>query len=136
MLKHDFESTIVGAKTISPVRPLIITIFVIDVDTKEVLDAANTKWNFIDFRPGLVGGHCIGIDPYYLTYIAKRIGYSPKIILTGRKINNRMSRYVSNLLVDKMKKIALSSNSLWNLINFRKSLIYAICEKRIIKSKN
>ena len=62
----------------------------LDIDTLDVLEAAGTKWNFLPFRPGLVGGHCIGVDPYYLTYKAKSVGYSPEIILAGRKINDSM----------------------------------------------
>ena len=69
-----------------------------------MLKAASTKWNFINFKPGLVGGHCIGVDPYYLTYKAKKVGYDPKIILAGRKINNLMGTYVSNLVLKKMKQ--------------------------------
>jgi UDP-N-acetyl-D-galactosamine dehydrogenase len=65
------------------------------IDTTEVLEAAGTKWNFLPFRPGLVGGHCIGVDPYYLTYKAQEIGYHPEIILAGRRINDGMGRYVA-----------------------------------------
>ena len=79
------------------------------IDTKEVIDAAKTKWNFIPFYPGLVGGHCIGIDPYYLTFKAKSIGYNPKIILSGRSINDNMSNYVVKelLLAMRNKKIKI-----------------------------
>jgi UDP-N-acetyl-D-galactosamine dehydrogenase len=73
------------------------------INTQDVLKAASTKWNFINFEPGLVGGHCIGVDPYYLTYKAKKVGISPKIILAGRKINNFMGEYVSQLVIKKMK---------------------------------
>ena len=66
-----------------------------DIDTEEVLQAAGTKWNFLPFRPGLVGGHCIGVDPYYLTYKAEKIGYIPQVILAGRRINDNMGRYVA-----------------------------------------
>lgn len=65
------------------------------IDTEEVLQAAGTKWNFLPFRPGLVGGHCIGVDPYYLTYRAEQIGYIPQVILAGRRINDNMGRYVA-----------------------------------------
>lgn len=65
------------------------------IDTEEVLRAAGTKWNFLPFRPGLVGGHCIGVDPYYLTYRAEQIGYIPQVILAGRRINDNMGRYVA-----------------------------------------
>ena len=65
------------------------------IDTLEVLQAAGTKWNFLPFRPGLVGGHCIGVDPYYLTYRAEQMGYIPQVILAGRRINDNMGRYVA-----------------------------------------
>jgi UDP-N-acetyl-D-galactosamine dehydrogenase len=67
----------------------------LDIDTLEVLEAAGTKWNFLNFRPGLVGGHCIGVDPYYLTYKAEVIGYHPQVILAGRRINDDMGRFVA-----------------------------------------
>lgn len=66
-----------------------------NIDTEEVLRAAGTKWNFLPFRPGLVGGHCIGVDPYYLTYRAEQMGYIPQVILAGRRINDNMGRYVA-----------------------------------------
>ena len=72
------------------------------IDTEEVLLAAGTKWNFLPFRPGLVGGHCIGVDPYYLTHKAKAIGYHPEMILAGRRINDGMSEYVVSTLVKSM----------------------------------
>lgn len=75
-----------------------------DIDTLDVLEAAGTKWNFLPFRPGLVGGHCIGVDPYYLTYKAVRLGYNPEIILAGRRINDQMGAYVANQLVKLMIK--------------------------------
>lgn len=65
------------------------------IDTLEVLEAAGTKWNFLPFRPGLVGGHCIGVDPYYLTHKAEQVGYHPQVILAGRRINDNMARYVA-----------------------------------------
>jgi len=80
----------------------------IGIDTKEVLEAAGTKWNFMKFMPGLVGGHCIGVDPYYLTYKAKELGYIPNIILAGRKINDSMGEYVAGLLIKKMLKKSIS----------------------------
>jgi UDP-N-acetyl-D-glucosamine/UDP-N-acetyl-D-galactosamine dehydrogenase len=73
------------------------------IDTESVLNAAGTKWNFLPFQPGLVGGHCIGVDPYYLTYKAQKIGYNPEIILAGRRLNDGMGEYVSNQLVLEMK---------------------------------
>ncbi len=69
------------------------------IDTKEVLEAAGTKWNFLSFMPGLVGGHCIGVDPYYLTYKAEELGYHSQIILSGRRINDDMGKYVAESLV-------------------------------------
>jgi UDP-N-acetyl-D-galactosamine dehydrogenase len=79
-----------------------------DIDTSEVLEAARTKWNFLDFRPGLVGGHCIGVDPYYLTYKAQSIGYQPEIILSGRRLNDRMSTYVVSSFIKGMTKIHIN----------------------------
>lgn len=72
------------------------------IDTLDVLEAAGTKWNFLPFRPGLVGGHCIGVDPYYLTHKAVKLGYNPEIILAGRRINDQMGAYVANQLVKLM----------------------------------
>jgi UDP-N-acetyl-D-galactosamine dehydrogenase len=74
----------------------------VGIDTEEVLEAAGTKWNFLPFRPGLVGGHCIGVDPYYLTYKAQQLGYHPQIILAGRRINDNMSLYVASQVVKLM----------------------------------
>jgi len=70
-----------------------------DIDTGDVLEAAATKWNFLPFKPGLVGGHCIGVDPYYLTYKAESIGYAPEVILAGRRINDGMAEYISRLVI-------------------------------------
>lgn len=72
------------------------------IDTMEVLEAAGTKWNFLKFRPGLVGGHCIGVDPYYLTYQAERHGHHPEVILSGRRINDSMGRYIAQCTVKEM----------------------------------
>ncbi len=72
------------------------------LDTLEVLEAAGTKWNFLPFRPGLVGGHCIGVDPYYLTYRAEQLGYHPEVILAGRRINDNMGRHVTQELIKAM----------------------------------
>jgi UDP-N-acetyl-D-galactosamine dehydrogenase len=74
----------------------------VGIDTEEVLEAAGTKWNFLPFRPGLVGGHCIGVDPYYLTYKAEQLGYHPQMILAGRRINDNMSLYISSQIVKQM----------------------------------
>ena len=71
----------------------------IGVDSNEVLKAARTKWNFLDFKPGLVGGHCIGVDPYYLAKAALSVGYKPEIILAGRKINDQMPYYICKTIM-------------------------------------
>ena len=73
------------------------------IKTSEVLDAAATKWNFLNFRPGLVGGHCIGVDPYYLTHKSKALGYTPEIILAGRRLNDRMGKYISEEISSALK---------------------------------
>ena len=79
-----------------------------DINIHSVLEAAGTKWNFLKFTPGLVGGHCIGVDPYYLTYKAKELGYHPEVILAGRKINDGMGQYVASKLVKQLVKNGLS----------------------------
>tara|TARA_B100002052_G_C15846973_1_gene583006 strand:+ start:401 stop:1675 length:1275 start_codon:yes stop_codon:yes gene_type:complete len=82
----------------------------LDINTNDVLAAASTKWNFIKFKPGLVGGHCIGVDPFYLAHIAKKRGYLPKVILAGRDINEKMSKFVFNKTLTLMKKKKLQIN--------------------------
>lgn len=82
-----------------------------NIDTLEVLEAAGTKWNFLPFRPGLVGGHCIGVDPYYLTHKAEEIGYHSQVILAGRKINDNMGAFVANKVVKLMIKKGINVNS-------------------------
>ena len=77
---------------------------ILGIDTQEVLDAAGTKWNFLPFKPGLVGGHCISVDPYYLTYKAKEVGYQPEVILSGRRINDGMGQYTATQLVKAVSK--------------------------------
>lgn len=72
------------------------------IDTLEVLEAAGSKWNFIPFRPGMVGGHCIGVDPYYLTHKAEEVGYNPQVILAGRRINDNMARYAARNVIKRM----------------------------------
>ncbi len=79
----------------------------LDIDTQEVLEAAGTKWNFLPFRPGLVGGHCIGVDPYYLTHKAQEIGYHPEVILAGRRINDGMGAYVAEQVFRLMNRARL-----------------------------
>jgi UDP-N-acetyl-D-galactosamine dehydrogenase len=83
----------------------------VGIDTEEVLEAAGTKWNFLPFRPGLVGGHCIGIDPYYLTYKAEELGYHPQMILAGRRINDNMAQYVASQIVKNMIATDISPKS-------------------------
>jgi UDP-N-acetyl-D-galactosamine dehydrogenase len=79
---------------IALINELSVIFNMLGIDTESVLEAAGTKWNFLPFRPGLVGGHCIGVDPYYLTYKANEIGYNPEMILAGRRLNDKMSAYV------------------------------------------
>jgi len=82
----------------------------LNIDTNEVLDAACTKWNFLNFRPGLVGGHCIGVDPYYLTAKAQEVGYSPEIILAGRRINDSMGSHIANATVKTLLSSGVDSS--------------------------
>lgn len=89
---------------IALINELAIIFNKLNIDTEEVLKAAGTKWNFLSFKPGLVGGHCIGVDPYYLTHKAQSIGYNPEVILSGRRINDAMGEYVASQLVKKMIK--------------------------------
>ncbi|MCS6095037.1 Vi polysaccharide biosynthesis UDP-N-acetylglucosamine C-6 dehydrogenase TviB [Shewanella baltica] len=89
---------------IALINELAVIFNKLNIDTEEVLMAAGSKWNFLPFRPGLVGGHCIGVDPYYLTHKAQSIGYHPEVILAGRRINDGMSRYVASQLVKAMLK--------------------------------
>ena len=83
----------------------------LNIDTEEVLKAANTKWNFLPFKPGLVGGHCIGVDPYYLTFKAKSLGYNPNIILAGRSINDNMAKFTVSQIIKKLKSKSINLNS-------------------------
>ena len=89
---------------IALINELAIIFNHLNIDTEEVLKAAETKWNFLSFRPGLVGGHCIGVDPYYLTHKAQSIGYHPEIILAGRRLNDSMGLYIASQLVKQMLK--------------------------------
>ena len=88
---------------IALVNELSIIFSKMNIDIFDVLDAASTKWNFLDFRPGLVGGHCIGIDPYYLTWKTEQIGYKPEMILSGRKLNEKMSSIFLEKIIDHLK---------------------------------
>lgn len=87
---------------IALVNELSIIFDRLDIDTIEVLEAAGSKWNFLPFRPGMVGGHCIGVDPYYLTHKAEEVGYNPQVILAGRRINDNMGRYVARNVIKMM----------------------------------
>lgn len=87
---------------IALMNELAIIFSKMNIDTQEVLKAASTKWNFIAFQPGLVGGHCIGVDPYYLTYKAQKLGYRPEVILAGRRINDSMGKYVAEQTIKRM----------------------------------
>jgi UDP-N-acetyl-D-galactosamine dehydrogenase len=78
----------------------------LDIDTREVLEAASTKWNFLNYTPGLVGGHCIGVDPYYLAHKAKMVGYEPQVILSGRRVNDSIGIHVANTYI----KLLVSKN--------------------------
>lgn len=89
---------------IALINELAIIFNNLNLDTKDVLEAANTKWNFLPFEPGLVGGHCIGVDPYYLTHKSIEAGYHPEMILSGRKINNHMPEYISKRVVSLLRK--------------------------------
>lgn len=110
-----------------------------NIDTREVLKAAGTKWNFLNFRPGLVGGHCIGVDPYYFIYKAEQLGYHSQIILSGRKINDKMSDFVventvklminNNLKVNKSKVIIMGITFKANCPDTRNSKIFDIINK-------
>ena len=84
----------------------------LDIDTKSVLDAAGTKWNFLKFSPGLVGGHCIGVDPYYLTAKAETVGYHPQVILSGRRINNGMGKFVAEQTMKLLSQLSRPANEL------------------------
>lgn len=95
---------------IALINELAVIFNKLGIDTEEVLKAAGTKWNFLPFRPGLVGGHCIGVDPYYLTHKAQSIGYNPEVILAGRRINDGMAAYVVSQLTKAMIKRKLNIN--------------------------
>jgi len=83
-----------------------------EIDTNDVLEAAGTKWNFLNFKPGLVGGHCISVDPYYLTYESKRLGYEPKVILSGREVNNRIGHFIADKTIRLIEKNNNNTESL------------------------
>lgn len=89
---------------ISLINELALIFEKMNIDTLEVLEAAETKWNFLPFRPGLVGGHCIGVDPYYLTYKSEQLGYAPDVILSGRKVNDTMGTHIAQRILSLLKK--------------------------------
>ena len=96
---------------IALVNELAVIFKLMKVDTFDVLEAASTKWNFLPFKPGLVGGHCIGVDPYYLTYKSEMLGYSPKVVLSGRKVNDEMPKWIVDQLILEMCKRKINLNS-------------------------
>ena len=89
---------------ISFVNELALIFDRMDIDTQDVLDAAGTKWNFLKYKPGLVGGHCVSVDPYYLAYKAENLGYHPEVILSGRRVNDNMSSFVANKMIQMLIK--------------------------------
>jgi len=89
---------------ISLINELALIFNRLNIDTQEVLDAAATKWNFLPYTPGLVGGHCIGVDPYYLTHKAQQVGYHPEVILAGRRVNDGMGRYIADMVMRLMSR--------------------------------
>ena len=129
---------------IALINELSILFGKMNIDTQEVLDAAGSKWNFLSFRPGLVGGHCIGVDPYYLTHKAESIGYKPKIILAGRKINDNMGNHVAlevknqlkkkNIKINEAKILIMGLTFKENCADIRNSGIQSVIEK--LKSFN
>ena len=90
---------------IALMNELALIFNLLDIDTQDVLEAAGTKWNFLPFRPGLVGGHCIGVDPYYLTYKAQSVGHHPKVVLAGRKTNDGMGKFIVEQTVKQLAKL-------------------------------
>ena len=114
----------------------------LNIDTKNVLNAASSKWNFLNFEPGLVGGHCIGVDPYYLTYKSKQAGINPKLILAGRKINDQMPKYIVTKILSafvKTKKLNINIMGLTfkeNCADIRNSKVLEIIKLLISKGHN
>jgi len=95
---------------IALVNELAVLFDRLDINTRDVLDAAGSKWNFLPFRPGLVGGHCIGVDPYYLTHKAEMIGYQPEVILAGRRINDSMAEFVAGKALQLIAKQGINAS--------------------------
>ena len=111
---------------IALINELAIIFNKLDVDTESVLEAARTKWNFLPFMPGLVGGHCIGVDPYYLTTKALQVGYHPEMILAGRRINDNMGSYLADQVAKLMIKKGINlvdSNVLIMGLTFKEILL-------------
>ncbi|MCW5745887.1 MAG: nucleotide sugar dehydrogenase [Alphaproteobacteria bacterium] len=90
----------------------------LDIDTRDVLAAAGTKWNFLPFRPGLVGGHCIGVDPFYLTHVAESVGYNSRVILAGRRVNDGMGLYVANRIVRNLMRRGWNGRPVVTILGF------------------
>ncbi len=110
---------------ISFMNELALIFDLMDIDTNEVIDAASTKWNFLKFRPGIVGGHCISVDPYYLVYKAKTLGYDPEVILSGRRVNDKMGKFIGEKVLKLMKDNAIeikNSNALILGITFKENM--------------
>ena len=110
---------------IALMNELSVIFNIMKIDTKSVIEAASTKWNFLHFEPGLVGGHCIGVDPYYLTYKAQELGYNPQVILAGRRINDSMGKYIAEQAVKKIiacGKAVLNTNVLVLGITFKENI--------------
>lgn len=101
---------------IALINELAVIFNLMDIDTESVLKAAGTKWNFLPFRPGLVGGHCIGVDPYYLTFKAQEVGYDPRVILSGRRLNDSMGSYVAGNLLREIDSRNFNSENITVLI--------------------
>ena len=101
---------------IALINELSIIFNLLEIDTEEVLKAASTKWNFLSFKPGLVGGHCIGVDPYYLTYKSQELGHNPEVILSGRRINDEMGNYCAREILKKFDEQNLELSNLNVLI--------------------
>ena len=120
------------------INELSILFNMMDLDSKEVLEAAGTKWNFLPFEPGLVGGHCIGVDPYYLTYKARKLGYKSKIILSGRKLNDNFVDYINDNIniyfskkykSKKMKALIMGVTFKENCPDIRNSKVFELIKK-------
>jgi len=101
---------------IALMNELSVIFHMMNIDTKEVLAAAETKWNFLKFYPGMVGGHCIGVDPYYLTFKAEQLGYKPEVILAGRRINDSMGGYIAKEVIKKAAELGKKADTLKILI--------------------